>query len=473
MAAIFVAVPILLMLQLQNADERRAAILRDIMTREGQIIAESLRPLLGPLDPSRSQQLSAVLERLASGRVRVRLLFLGLSATSALDFVAAMPPVPQGQLDNERRVFGGNADLNAAARSCAAPRPIITPLTNVAGGDELLTSVTPVKAESGCWLVLTSAPRDQLIGSLFSAPYWQAPEVRFAVLLYVAMAALVLAIFVGIWNDLRGFSPLSRYVRTYRGEAPFALRNHVPELAPVAEEFDLLVRELRNSAEGVRLGAEDNVHALKGPIGVIAQSLEPLRAVARDADKPRKAVERIEKSVARLDALVTAVRKMDIATAESIGGKREPISLPRFLQEFTNNYRIQMSPLAPRVELKVSRRPVVRADPQHLETALENILDNAVAHTPEGKAIVLECGTEGDEATIAIVDQGSGVPDEQVGRLLERYFSLRPVDDTGSAPQFGVGLWIARRNIESMNGTLTAENESRGGLRITVRLPLA
>ena len=358
------------MLHLQNADERRSAILRDIMTREGQIIAESLRPLLGPLDPSRAQQLSAVLERLASGRVRVRLLFLGLSATSTLDFIAAMPPVPQAQLDNERRVFGGNAELNAAAQSCAAHRPIVTPLTNVAGGDELLTSVTPVKAESGCWVVLTSAPRDQLIGSLFSAPYWQAPEVRFAVLLYVAMAALVLAIFVGIWNDLRGFSRLSRYVRTYRGEAPFALRNHVPELAPVAEEFDLLVRELRNSAEAVRHGAEDNVHAFKGPIGVIAQSLEPLRAVARNAEKPRQAVERIEKSVARLDALVTAVRKMDVATAESIGGKREPIALPRFLQEFATNYRSQMKPPAPRVDLKVNGRPVVRADPQHLETAL-------------------------------------------------------------------------------------------------------
>ena len=444
-----------------------------MMTREGQIIAESLRPLLGPLDPSRSQQLGAVLERLAGGRVRVRLLFRSVSAAGPPELVAAVPAVPQEQLDNERRVFSSTPELSAAAQLCEAPRPIVTPLTNVAGGDELLTSVTPVKAESGCWLVLTSAPREQLIGSLFSAPYSQAPEVRFALFVYVAMAALVFAIFIGIWNDLRGFARLSRYVRTYRGEAPFVLRNHVPELAPVAEEFDLLVRELRSSAEAVRVGAEDNVHAFKGPIGVIAQSLEPLRAVAKDAEKPRKALERIEKSVARLDALVTAVRKLDVATAESIGGKREPISLPRFLLEFTNNYRSEMKPGTAHVELTVLGRPVVRADPQHLETALENILDNAAAHTPGDRRITIECRTDDGQAAIAIVDQGPGVPDEQIGRLLERYFAVRPADPNSAMLQFGVGLWIARRNVEAINGTVSAANEPNGGLRVTFRLPLA
>ena len=404
--------------------------------------------------------------------MRVRLLHRS-PRDQNLTLVAAVPMVADAQLDSERRQFAGASALNVIAGNCQAAKPVLTSANTLGGRDELLTSVTPVPSQSGCWLVLTSAPREQLVGSLFSAPYWQAPEIRFALLTYVGMAALVFTIFVGIWNDLRGFARLSRYVRTYRGEAPFALRNHVPGLAPVAEEFDLLVRELRKSAEAVRLGAEDNVHAFKGPIGVIAQSLEPLYAVAQTTDRSRKALERIEKSVARLDALVTAVRRMDVATAESINGKREPIALPRFLQEFASNYRIQLGPEAARLNVQIDGRPIVRADPQHLETALENILDNAVTHTPGGKSITIECRTDGADAVIAIVDQSGGVPDEQLDRMLERYFSLRPTEPDEVAPQFAVGLWIARRNIVSMNGTVTATNEPAGGLRITVKLPLA
>ena len=476
LAAIFVAVPILLYMQFQAVDRQRTELLRDTMVRQGQIIAEGLRPLVGPLDTARATTLAAALDRMSAGRVRIRLLFrprANAGADAGFFLVAASPPVSGAQIDQERRQLVSSGVLNDLVPSCERTQPLSYHYTNPAGIEELLTSATPLMTDSGCWIVVTSAATTELVGTLLSQPYWKSPEIRFALLIYLAMAGLVFAIFTGIWNDLRGFAKLSRHIRTYRGEGAFVHRNHVPELAPVAEEFDLLVRELRSSAEAVRRAAEDNVHAFKGPLGVIAQSVEPLRAVVagRD-DKSRRALERIEKATERLDALVTAVRRMDVAAAESIGGKRDPIQLMNFVQEFVGNYRTQLGKTAPRINMVCTGRSVVRADPQHLETVLENILDNAVSFTPAGKEIRITCSAEGHEAAIAIADQGPGVPEEHLARIFERYFSLRAAASEGAA-NFGVGLWIARRNIESIGGAIAADNERDGGLRITIRLPLA
>jgi two-component system sensor histidine kinase ChvG len=67
------------------------------------------------------------------------------------------------------------------------------------------------------------------------------------------------------------------------------------------------------------------------------------------------------------------------------------------------------------------------------------------------------------------------VPAEQIGRIFDRYYSERRNEaavETAST-SFGIGLWIARRNVEAMGGTITADNRLPCGLSVHVHLPLA
>src|SRR3546814_10820427 len=73
-------------------------------------------------------------------------------------------------------------------------------------------------------------------------------------------------------------------------------RSRIPELKDVAEDFDRMVRTLREGAEAIRRTAEENAHSFKTPIGIIMQSLEPLkRALPHDDRRARRSLEIIEK----------------------------------------------------------------------------------------------------------------------------------------------------------------------------------
>jgi two-component system, OmpR family, sensor histidine kinase ChvG len=67
------------------------------------------------------------------------------------------------------------------------------------------------------------------------------------------------------------------------------------------------------------------------------------------------------------------------------------------------------------------------------------------------------------------------VPVGQLDRIFDRYYSERRAETTSENPSsyFGIGLWIARRNVEAMGGTIEAENGRPRGLAVRVRLPLA
>ena len=67
------------------------------------------------------------------------------------------------------------------------------------------------------------------------------------------------------------------------------------------------------------------------------------------------------------------------------------------------------------------------------------------------------------------------MPPSDLQRIFERYFSLRTEADGGDddGTHFGIGLWISRRNVEALGGTIQAQNRRPHGLLMRVRLPLA
>jgi two-component system sensor histidine kinase ChvG len=105
---------------------------------------------------------------------------------------------------------------------------------------------------------------------------------------------------------------------------------------------------------------------------------------------------------------------------------------------------------------------------------LENLLDNAVSFSPPDGRILIRLTRDGRYAHIVVSDNGPGIPAERLERIFDRYHSeRRPEAAHETSCYFGIGLWIARRNVEGMGGTITAENHEPHGLTIHVRLPPA
>lgn len=111
---------------------------------------------------------------------------------------------------------------------------------------------------------------------------------------------------------------------------------------------------------------------------------------------------------------------------------------------------------------------VVQVHLNSLAQALENLLRNAIRHSPEGGVIRLTGHREGDDWLLRLEDQGTGVPEAELERIFDAFLRLDGTPGKG----FGLGLSIARRAIELQDGRLWA---SRGhvGLIMNLQLPAA
>ncbi|GAB1717605.1 MAG: osmosensitive K+ channel signal transduction histidine kinase [Nitrobacter sp.] len=115
--------------------------------------------------------------------------------------------------------------------------------------------------------------------------------------------------------------------------------------------------------------------------------------------------------------------------------------------------------------------PMVRLDPVLFEQVLFNLLDNAAKYAPAGTMIRLEAGCDGASVRLRVQDEGSGIPQEELERVFDKFYRVRKSD--GQRAGTGLGLAICRGFVEAMGGTIEAANRTGGrGAVVTITLPV-
>ena len=105
-----------------------------------------------------------------------------------------------------------------------------------------------------------------------------------------------------------------------------------------------------------------------------------------------------------------------------------------------------------------------------MHKCLENVVRNAIRHTPRDTAVLIALSEEADTYQITIEDAGGGVPEQDLDRIFEAFYR---VDDARARDSggHGLGLAIAHRAIDQHGGTINATNTPKG-LKITIELPV-
>ncbi len=483
LALIFAAVPLILYYQFQNAYTDNQRLIEQSVAEQGRLISRALVPLLTDPDGGTlptSSEFSRTLQQLTAGEIMVRILFSPVATTGAegFYFVAANPVVSLGYLAQVRQELDRQGVLERLAPSCDGGIDESIRYATDEGSEEILTSITPVNTEAGCWIIITSQATNEYRESSLGVPYWMQPETRSAAAIYAIMAVITLSLFAGIWRNLRRFGRLAQRIGSSQAVQPsFTDMNRVPELSTVASEFDRMVETLQHSAETIRCAAEDNAHAFKTPIAVIRHCIEPLnRAVPAVDTRGRSALDRITQALDRLDGLVSFARRMDNSEAALINPPRQRLDLSDFLHQVLTGYRQVVTQRGIDMQLALEDRVRIVGSEDLLETVLENLIDNALSFTPDGGWIGISLQTAGNVATMVIEDSGPGVAEGDLDRIFERYFSRR--DETAHTrhhaedDHLGIGLWIVRTHLGAIGGSIRAETGERGGLRIVATLPL-
>jgi two-component system phosphate regulon sensor histidine kinase PhoR len=231
------------------------------------------------------------------------------------------------------------------------------------------------------------------------------------------------------------------------------------------------ISELRR-VDQIRRDFVANVsHELRTPLTAIRGFVEALSEEDVSPDDKRRFLEIIGRHTERMERLVK-----DLLRLARLDAGQETLDViacdTRTLAE-TVVSDIGPSADERRQHIEVTIAPgaeTVRADPAKLHDALRNLVANAITYSPQGSTIRIDMTSAGGGVTIAVSDEGPGLPEEDLTRVFERFYRVdksRARDPGGT----GLGLAIVKHLVELHRGRVLAENRTGGGARFLITLP--
>jgi two-component system phosphate regulon sensor histidine kinase PhoR len=221
-------------------------------------------------------------------------------------------------------------------------------------------------------------------------------------------------------------------------------------------------------------------HELRTPIANIRATAETMLHAPEDAALVARFLPPLISEAERLSRLVSDL--LDLARAE---GVEEAPFAPVALKTVVRGAIERLSDKAARREIEITWQdgaaPVVTGDAAGLEQVAFNLLDNALAYTPNGGKVALQLRetepAEGDEtqqrsAILEVSDTGIGIPKSDLPRIFERFYR---VDKARSRAEGGTGLGLAivKHIVETHGGHVEVESEIGEGTKFRVAIPLA
>jgi signal transduction histidine kinase len=234
------------------------------------------------------------------------------------------------------------------------------------------------------------------------------------------------------------------------------------------------------NAELARMNAEKNefmaiaAHDLRAPLATVGAAARQLRERPEPAATVKSA-ELIEAQAGRMLGLVNDYLGAHAAESGTLPVRRTRLELGATLREAAERHGAAARAKGQRIATDTSPEPVwVEADPALLAQVTDNFVSNALKFSPRGAEVRLEVHTADGHprARLAVVDAGPGIAAEEQARLFRKFErgSARP---TGGESSHGLGLAVAKRLAEAMDGAVGCESEPGAGATFWVELPRA
>ena len=291
----------------------------------------------------------------------------------------------------------------------------------------------------------------------------------------VLLSAAAILSYVAI---LRGLLPLTEISQELLGRAPsgaipFARIDtaRVPEEAVhLVSAINTLMERLDETIAGVRDFTADASHQLRSPLSGIKLHLELLerQAVGQDnllatLGEAQNGVTRLQRMLQQLIVLARADAKtgaVDLDQRVDLGRLAADVLAEHAPKALYRNVDILLD--APDDPINVAGNALL------LKEIIANLVDNAIAHSPEGGCVTVRVMRDATTGIIAVEDEGPGIPEEERSRVFQRFYQITRGD---AKPGSGLGLAIARR-IADLHGGMIALDETASGHGLSARLSL-
>jgi len=331
----------------------------------------------------------------------------------------------------------------------------------------VLHVAAPIKSSSGKILGVISIYKSQqdLRPFIEARRHW----ITFSLFLIgIGITTFTIAVFYWLFRPL---GKLTKYANALgRDERP-----PFPNLGEGREANTLgnALREMRRSLDG-RSYTENYTrmltHELKSPLAAIKGAAELMSENMPEAQR-RKFLTNIRREAERSTSIIDGLLKLSQLEATSELPKPTPTDIEKLIHEVTQNLQPRLQAKSIKLQTILTKETTIPADPAILTTAISNLLENAISHSPSNSVITIQTSKVEQQILLTITDQGSGIPKYAQDRIFEHFYSLP--SENKSHKSSGLGLPFVSEAAKLHSGTITIESTPSNGTKATLTLPNA
>ncbi len=249
--------------------------------------------------------------------------------------------------------------------------------------------------------------------------------------------------------------------RTFREMA-----RRIEEQIGKLQKSDLLRRELVANVS----------HDLRTPLATLTAYIETMQLKDFDwsSDERQKYLKIAGKHCRRLSSLVDDLFELASLDAQETKLNLESFSIAELIQDVVQNYELAAKQKNITLTSNIGQDlSFVVGDIRLVERVLENLIINALRHTPEGGTVSLILSPTDEYMNVQVLDTGGGIPEEALPHIFDRFFKIENTENvSASLSGFGLGLAIAKRIMDLHGGDLEVESKQHAGTCFTFSFPI-
>ncbi len=263
---------------------------------------------------------------------------------------------------------------------------------------------------------------------------------------------------------------LTDYARSItRGEKPAIPELHGSEMKTLGDTFETM-RDVLENRESVEHYVQTLTHELKSPVAAIRGASELLQEETMPQPQRLKFLKNIQTESLRAQDLLDRLLALASLEKQKTLEDAKEVDLSVIAREVCDHFMPVFTQRNLKLDSWIEESLLVRGEPFLLQTALTNLVQNAVEFSPDGGMVSIGLKTMDHRAWFIVEDEGPGLPDYARKRVFERFYSLpRPHSGKKSS---GLGLCFVREAALLHGGSVELENRDTGkGARATFSMP--
>ena len=243
------------------------------------------------------------------------------------------------------------------------------------------------------------------------------------------------------------------------------------ELERLATTFNDLLIRLEHAFRRLRQFSAAASHELRTPLTVMKGELEVSLRKPRTNDSYREVLRMQLQMVDEMTHIVEELLALARSDAAKETLERSPVELGVLAQQASDMWRRLTEAKAIQLDIRASSPVWVNGESRLLERLVANLLDNAIRHTPAQGTITVCVEPQDHQACFSIHDSGSGIPEEDLPHVFDRFF--KPAASSNGASSTGLGLGLCRWIVEAHAGQIQVVSPPAQGTTVTVWFPLS